>query len=113
MPTHVRTWLRMGIEDQPTPLEIKAILDVVLVAVYLVSGPVGKKWAKPWSQVKIGLVIANFEWYFGQGGLGLAMTLVFRRLGALGVVRRYPVTTRVSMAASGSGCMTNKSTIVI
>jgi hypothetical protein len=37
----------MGIGVQPTPLEIKAILTVVPVAVYLVWGPVAKKWAKP------------------------------------------------------------------
>jgi hypothetical protein len=38
----------MGIDVQPTPLEIKAILIVVpvAVAVYLVKGPVGKNWAK-------------------------------------------------------------------
>jgi len=44
--THVRTWLRMGIDVQPAPLEIKAILTVVPVAVYLVKGPGGKNWAK-------------------------------------------------------------------
>jgi len=36
--------LCMGIDVQPTPLEIKAILTVVPVAVYLVKGPVGKNW---------------------------------------------------------------------
>ena len=46
LPPHVRTWLCMEIDVQPTPLEIKAILTVVPVAVYLVKGPVGKNWAK-------------------------------------------------------------------
>jgi hypothetical protein len=36
----------MGIDVQPAPLEIKAILTVVPVAVYLVKGPGGKNWAK-------------------------------------------------------------------
>ena len=108
LPTHVRAWLRMGIDVQPTPLEIKAILTVVPVAVYLVKGPVGKNWAKPRLQVKIGLGNCKTEWYFGQVDLCLAMTLVPRRLGALWVVRWYPVPNRISMAVSGSGCMTNK-----
>ena len=46
LPTHVRTWLRMGIDVQPAPLEIKAILTVVPVAVYLVKGPGGKNCTK-------------------------------------------------------------------
>ena len=54
LPTYARKWLRMGIDVQPTPLEIKAILTVVPVPVYLVKGPVGKNWAKPRLQVKIG-----------------------------------------------------------
>ena len=98
----------MGIGVQPTPLEIKAILTVVTVAVYLVKGPVGKNWAKPRLQVKIGLGNCKTEWYFGQVDLCLAMTLVPRRLGALWVVRWYPVPNRISMAVSGSGFMTNK-----
>ena len=77
----------MGIDDQPTPLETKEILTVVVVAVYSGQGPVGKNWAKPWSQVEIGLENCKIEWYFGQVHLGLAMALVSRRLGAFGVVR--------------------------
>ena len=113
LPAHVRTWLRMGIGVQPTPLEIKAIMTVVTVAVYFVKGPVCKNWAKPRLQVKIGSGNCKTEWYFGQVDLCLAMTLVPRRLGALWVVRWYPVTNCVLMAVAGSGFRTNKSTIEI
>jgi hypothetical protein len=112
-PTHVRTWLRMGIDVQHTPLEIKAILIVVPVAVYLVKGPVGKNWSKPWLHVKIGLGNCKVKWCFGQVGLGLAMTLVSRGLGALRVVGWFHLPTRTSAAAPGSGYMASKSPIEI
>ena len=73
--------LCMGIDVPPTPLEIKAILTG-----WQKTG----SGQKPWLQLKIGLDSCKIEWYFGQVGLGLAMTLVFRRLGALWVVRWYP-----------------------
>ena len=102
----------MGFDVQPTPLEIKVILTIVLVAVYLVKGPVDKNEAKPWLQVKIGLGNCKLSGTLDRSAWVLVMTLVSRRLGALGVVRGYSVPTRISMAASGSCVKKPKSVIV-
>ena len=111
LPTHVRAWLRMGIDVQPTPLEIKAILTVVPVAVYLVKGPVGKNWAKPWLPVqnRIRKLQNRVVLWTGRPGFGHDPGVQEAR--CTRGSEMVPVPTRISMAAFGSGFMTNKSTI--
>ena len=56
--------------------------------------------------------IAKLSVILDRSAWVLVVTLVSRRLGALGIVRWYPVPTRISMAASGSCFKKPKSAIV-